>query len=75
MARPAQHLRQIDAFPLDRSDNLALPVPAEEAPGADEVHAAALSVAVADAERDLGSIDLHEDYEEYHERGFYHPYD
>lgn len=31
---------------LDRSDNLALPVPAEEAPGADEVHAAALSVAV-----------------------------
>lgn len=26
-------------------------------------------------ERDLGSLDLPEDYEEYHERGFYHPYD
>ena len=28
-----------------------------------------------DGERDLGSLDLPEDYEEYHERGFYHPYD
>lgn len=27
-----------------------------------------------DGERDLGSLDLPEDYEEYHERGFYHPY-
>lgn len=27
-----------------------------------------------DGERDLGSLDLPEEYEEMYERGFYHPY-
>lgn len=28
----------------------------------------------SDGERDLGSLDLPDDYEEYHERSFYHPF-
>ena len=45
---------------LDRSNNLALPVPDEEAPGADQIPDYSLPVAVDD--EDLGAADVPEDF-------------
>lgn len=62
---------------LDGPTNLALDVPAEEAPGADEVDAAALSVAVTYPDwriEELARKYADDDYEDRHERSFYHPY-
>ena len=77
MANQRNTARQLELVELDRSDNLALPVPAEEAPGADEVHAAALSVAVTFPEwrrEELARKYSDEQREERYERSFYHPY-
>ena len=68
-ARTTQHP------PVDRPEDLALPVPAEEAPGADEVDAAALSVAVIpDWRREELARKYSDDEPIERERGFYHPY-
>jgi len=48
---------------LARSDDLALEVPSQEAPGADEVDSAALSLAVDDSADD--DCDPPEDYRDY----------
>ncbi len=58
-ARPtAAHPRDPTDPPMDRPEDLALDVPTEAAPGANEVGAAALSVAV---EEDLGAVELPDD--------------
>lgn len=77
MANRASNACQLEFADLDQSHNLALPVPAEEAPGADEVHAAALSVAVTFPEwrrEELARKYSDEQREERYERSFYHPY-
>ena len=78
MANPCPIATGSTEYPeLDRSDNLALPVPAEEAPGADEVHDAALSVAVTYPDwriEELARKYADDEYEDRHERSFYHPY-
>lgn len=63
---------------VSRPEDLALSVPTEEAPGAEQVHAAAVSVAVTypDWRREELARKYSDEYrEEQHERSFYHPYD
>jgi len=58
-ARPtAAHPGHVASPPMDRPEDLALPVATEAAPGADEVDAAALSVAVDET----GPLEADEDY-------------
>jgi hypothetical protein len=60
MANHAHNSRSATDPSLDGRDDLALPVPTPEAPGADEVDSAALSLAV-DAQ-DLGAEERFDEY-------------
>lgn len=63
MASQPNTARQPELALVDRPEDLALGVPTEEAPGADEVDAAALSVAVDEPDRyDDYTADWKQDY-------------
>lgn len=59
MAAQLETQRDDSDFELDGSENLALPVPTEEAPGAEKIPGSSVPLAV---EEDLGAVELYDDH-------------